>query len=217
MSGPDEHSTLSGSITRLIRRLPSNDHHSARRLFDFYFERLAALARKRLGEADRRMRDEEDIVGEVLAKFLLDGGQGQLPVIGNRTDLLRMLYNRVNQRVRNAVRDANRLKRGGGRVSTEGSLSVHSDKPLTGLDALPGEARSPDVELIDLEELQALNDRIMRCLPEDQLRPYAQHWLQGDSTAEIARALNVSRSTVYRKMDIVFGCLRIEFAEDARK
>jgi len=217
MSGHDDHHTLSGTITRLIRLLPDNDHHSASQLFDFYFGRLAALARKRFGDSDRRLRDEDDIVGEVLAKFLLDGFQGQLPVIGNRNDLLRMLYHRVNQRVRNALRDANRLKRGGGKVATEESLGGGHGQPSAGLDSLPSGTRPPDAELIDFEELQSLNERIVRCLPDEKLRLCAERWLQGDSTAEIARHMNVSQSTVYRKMDIVLRSLRIEFQDRASK
>ncbi|MEY4176797.1 MAG: hypothetical protein RLY70_371 [Planctomycetota bacterium] len=214
MSDTDEHNTLSGTITRLIRLLPSKDHHSARRLFDFYSARLAALARKRLGEADRRVRDEEDIVGEVLAKLLLDGSQGQLPAINNRTDLLRMLYHRVNQRVKNHVRDMNRKKRGSGHVANEADLATQDGKPTGGLDSFPDPGPSPDAALIDFESLQQLNERIVRCLPEDQLRQYATLWLQGITPAEIARRMGVSQSTVYRKMDLVLESLRLEFIEE---
>lgn len=213
MSEPDEHQTLSGSITRLIRMLPNSDHHSARRLFDFYRDRLVALARKRLGDADRRFRDEDDIVGEVLAQFLLDGGHGQLPLINNRTDVLRMLYQRINLRVKNHVRDANRLKRGGGKVANESALAAPEGQPSFGLDSLPGESRPPDAVLIDLEELQSLNERIIQCLPDDKLRNFADCWLQGLVPSEIAKQLKVSQSTVYRKMDVVLEALRREFSE----
>jgi DNA-directed RNA polymerase specialized sigma24 family protein len=211
MPDNEEHHTLSVSITRLIRLLPNNDYHSARLLFEFYRDRLLALARKRLGDADRKMRDEEDIVGEVLAQFLIAGRQGQLPIINSRSDLLRMLSDRVNKRTKNLIRDTNREKRGGGKVASESDLVTAEGRPSGGLDSLPGASRSPDADLIDLEQLRALHERIIACMPNDKLREYAMLWLEGLTPAEIATRKKVSHTTVYRKMDLVLGNLQREF------
>ena len=50
-----------GSVTRWIAQLKDGDRAAAQPLWEAYFHRLVALARKRLRGTPRRAADEEDV------------------------------------------------------------------------------------------------------------------------------------------------------------
>ena len=76
-----------GSVTGLLERLKSGDHEAARLLWQRYFPRLVALARKNLQSAPRRVADEEDAALSAFDSFCRRAEQGQFPDLKDRDGL----------------------------------------------------------------------------------------------------------------------------------
>ena len=48
-------------VTCWVRALAKDDQTAAQRIWERYYETLVRLARKKLGDSDRRVSDEEDV------------------------------------------------------------------------------------------------------------------------------------------------------------
>ena len=59
---------MSNSVSRWIPGLKLYDDEATQKLWDYFSDRLVALARRKLGNAPKRMADEEDIVLQLLPR-----------------------------------------------------------------------------------------------------------------------------------------------------
>ena len=73
-----------GSITALLDRLKDGDHEAVRLLWQRYYPRLVALARKKLQDTPRRVADEEDAALSAFDSFCRRAEQGQFPDLKDR-------------------------------------------------------------------------------------------------------------------------------------
>ena len=82
-----------GSVTRWIGDVKEGDRDAMERLWSRYFQRLAALARKRLNAARRVAGpvDEEDVALSALNSLWDRISAGQLPEVRGRDELWRLL------------------------------------------------------------------------------------------------------------------------------
>lgn len=207
-------SDFTGSITAMLKRLPERDPDVFDRLFRFYLDSLRDLASRRLRNANRRVRDEEDLAAEVLADFLMQGGDGLLPEMQSREDVLRMLAKRIRQRAINHVRDGKAQKRGGGLVAGESVLGSPDNSGFGGgLASFPDDAPAPDAPLIAVEELESVHKRVQQTLKDPQLIRYFELWAEGSGWNQMAEEFQVSRATVFRKLERIVGQLEREFSQ----
>src|SRR6516225_3701992 len=107
LSGP-------GSVTGLLERLKSGDHEAARLLWQRYFPRLVALARKKLQAAPRRVADEEDVALSAFDSFCRRAEQGHFPDLKDRDGLWALLVVLTARKAADQLRHQQRDKRGGG-------------------------------------------------------------------------------------------------------
>lgn len=189
-----DHSSI-GSISLQLQKLRDGESDATQAIFDFYYDRLVALARKLLPANQKRMADEEDVVMSVVAAFFLDNLSGKLPRLESREDAWRVLARRTRQRASNLQRDQNRPRRGGGRVSGESAfLLPNREGECAGIQQIADQSQ-------DL--LAELNTDLLESLPNESLREIAQGVLDGQSPDEIARLHGKSRATVYRKLALI--------------
>ncbi len=80
------------SVTRWISQLKSGDRTAAQPLWDAYFHRLVALARKQLRGTPRRAADEEDVALDAFDSFYRRAERGQFPKLEGRDDLWQLLF-----------------------------------------------------------------------------------------------------------------------------
>jgi len=73
-----------GSVTRWISQLKNGDRAAAQPLWEAYFHRLVALARKRLRGTPRRAADEEDVALCAFDSFYRRAERGQFPKLEGR-------------------------------------------------------------------------------------------------------------------------------------
>jgi len=98
------------------------------------------------------------------------------------------------------MRRARRLKRGGGRVRTEGDLAGGgSDDPSAGLDGIAGPQPTPEFA----EEFAEEYRRLFEVLRDEDLRRIAVWKLEGHTVDEIAAQLGCARRTVARRLELI--------------
>src|SRR6476661_973202 len=108
-------------VTVWLGRLQAGDPAAARPLWDRYFHRLVGLARARLRTAPQRAADEEDVALSAFDSFCRNAEAGRFPDLADRDSLWRLLAAFTARKAVHHVRDASRLKRGGGLTPADGS------------------------------------------------------------------------------------------------
>jgi DNA-directed RNA polymerase specialized sigma24 family protein len=153
-------------VTRWLRQLEAGDQDAARLLWQRYYRELVELARARLGPTPRRIADEEDIALSVLHSLCEGAAKGQFAAVVNRRELWQLLATITVRKVINQQRLLKKQKRGGGRVRGDSVLQASDgDGWGAGFDEILGDAATPEVLAIAVEEYQ----RLMRALDDDLL------------------------------------------------
>jgi DNA-directed RNA polymerase specialized sigma24 family protein len=185
-------------VTRWLRELEAGDQDAARLLWQRYYCELVELARARLGQTPRRIADEEDVALSVLRCLCEGAARGQYAAVVNRQELWQLLATVTVRKVIDHQRLLKKQKRGGGRVRGNSVLEVSGvgDGFGAGFDELLGDAATPEVLAIAVEEYQ----RLMRALDDDRLRTIAQCKLEGHRNEEIADRLGLACRSIERKL-----------------
>jgi DNA-directed RNA polymerase specialized sigma24 family protein len=185
------------AVTRWLRQLETRDQDAARLLWQRYYRELVELARARLGQTPRRTADEEDIALSVLRCLYEGAARGQFAAVINRQELWQLLATVTVRKVIDHQRRLKKQKRGGGRVRGDSVLKASDgDGWGVGFDEILGDAATPEVLAIAVEEYQ----RLMRALDDDRLRTIAQWKLEGDRNEEIADRLGLACRSIERKL-----------------
>jgi len=185
-------------VTCWLLQLEAGDQDAARLLWQRYYRELVELARARLGQTPRRIADEEDVALSVLRCLCEGAARGQFAAVVNRQELWQLLATITVRKVIDHQRLLKKQKRGGGRVRGDSVLVEAGDGDGwgAGFDEILGDAATPEVLAIAVEEYQ----RLMRVLDDDRLRTIAQHKLEGHRNEDIADALGLACRSVERKL-----------------
>ncbi len=189
----------SDSVTYWIDGLKAGNDDPIQRLWDRYFQRLVRLASTRLPNHARRAVDEEDIALSAFQSFCERARKGQFPELANRDDLWRVLFAITVRKAIGAVRHQTRKKRGGGQVLGESALG--HDEPSQSAQLARYLSREPTPD--DAAELADHLDTLFARLNDVILRVIAFQKLQGLSSEEIGRSLEISARTVDRKLQLI--------------
>jgi RNA polymerase sigma factor (sigma-70 family) len=187
------------SVTIWIDGIKAGDGSDIERLWDRYFERLVRLAAARLPAHSRRSFDEEDVALSAFQSFCDRAGRGQFPQLSDRDDLWRLLATITVRKAIDTIRQQSRQKRGGGQVLGESALLVGAGTEGEGLAEVLSREPTPDEVAGFAEDYH----RFLARLQEPPLRTIALRRLEGQTTREIARALDVSTKTVERKLQLI--------------
>jgi DNA-directed RNA polymerase specialized sigma24 family protein len=192
--------SIHGSVTLLLGRLRLGETDVTQDIFDIYFDRLAALGQTLLSHRHRKMSDGEDLAIEVLSKLFADAPTDHFPELKSRHDFWRMITDRLRKRAATQVTRENRLKRGGGQVSGESVFRTHD-----GCWDPTGIANVADTTA---NAISLLNDELIGRFQDPILRNIVELLLQGFTAEEISSSIQKSRSTVYRKLEMIRDILR---------
>jgi RNA polymerase sigma factor (sigma-70 family) len=195
-----------GSITRILRQLdqstvPYHRQQAQQAIWDRFFHQLVAVARRKLGSAPRRARDEEDVVISAMDSFYEGAANGRFPELRDRDGLWPLLVMITKRKAYNQVRDERAQKRGGGRVRGDSVwLGWGVDEEDADLaDYAFDDEPTPEMAAELSEECQRLFD----LLPDDTMRNIAELKLQGSTTHEIATQLGISPRTLERRLQTI--------------
>jgi RNA polymerase sigma factor (sigma-70 family) len=180
------------SVTWWIRGLEDGDEAAAQCLWERYFQRMAGLARQRLGEGQRRVQDEDDVAISVFKSLCERAERGDLVDLRSRDDLWRLLATITIRKAVSQVRDATRQKRGGGLIRGDSYAGEEG-----GLQTIADTEPTPEF----LHQLAEEHQRLAAALDNDVQRQIAVWKLEGWTGQEIALKLGITRRSVERKLE----------------
>ena len=194
----------SHEVTRVIPRMKEGDDHAAEVVWQHYFTRLVALARRRLNPHVRRSVDEEDVALSAMFSFCRGMEAGKFTDAEDRHDLWKILVTITDRKVAAKYKHEYAQKRGG-RRREEGGHQLHGESVLLrfgrgeerGAGLAEAAVSEPTPELA-AEVVENCN-KMLDCL-DDVSRKIALLTLEGYSQSEIADKVGVVRETVSRKI-----------------
>jgi DNA-directed RNA polymerase specialized sigma24 family protein len=186
------------SVTYWLHQAQAGDAAAAQELWERYFQRLVALARKKLQGAARRAADEEDVALSAFDSFFRGAEQGRFPRLKDRHDLWRLLIVLTCRKAAHLVRHERRQRRGGGAIQGESAFlrAAAAGEGEASLEQTVGWEPSPAFAAQVAEEFQRLLDR----LGDAELQQVALWKMEGYTTEEIAAKLSCVPRTVERKL-----------------
>jgi RNA polymerase sigma factor (sigma-70 family) len=189
------------SVSQWIAQLKDGDRTAAQRLWERYVDQLVRLARGKLGRTSRRAADEDDLANSAFAGCFRGIEAGRFPRMNDRDDLWQVLVVLTERKSVDYRRRALSAKRGGGNVRGD-SVFVGKDageSSLAGFSQVIDSAPTPAFAAQAAEELQ----RLLKMLENDRLRQIALAKMEGYSNQEIVRRLDMSLSSVERKLRLI--------------
>lgn len=188
---------LNHSVSIYLEGLKSGDEVAATELWKRYFEKVTQFARRRLGNASRRVADEEDVALAVFQELCDGAHRGRFKRLTDRNDLWQVMVMITRKKAIDQVRKQTRAKRGSGQVSGESVWQpVEAIVGGRGIEQVAGESPTPDY-LCCLDEQHR---KLIDLLPDETLRQVASLRLESFTTEEIGQQLQVSTRTIERKL-----------------
>jgi len=185
-----------GSVSKLIKDFRSGDAEAFDGLWRRYFDRLVSMATKLAASAG------EDAALSAFHSFHRRARRGDFPNLDDRGDLWVQLMTLTRQKIIDARRRENALKRGGGvTVLRESDLPGGRDDSgdAPGFAEIVGREPDPQFAAIMTEECR----RLMDILGDDTLREIALLKMALNTHQEIADKYGRSLSWVNRKLDLI--------------
>jgi RNA polymerase sigma factor (sigma-70 family) len=178
-------------VTHFFGQLRGGDPAAAEALWERFFPRLVALARKALAGRPQRAADADDAAQSAFASFCLRVRAGEFAV-RDRDDLWNLLGVITRNKARAQARREAAAKRGGGRVVGEAALTRPDGSPLPLDEAAAASAADFDQQCEEL--LSQL---------EPELRQFAVLRLLGYRNREIAAMYDCTERKVERKLNLI--------------
>ncbi len=197
-----------GSISLQLLQLRAGDRDAIRTLWERCYTDVVRAARRKLGDASRRVSDEDDVASTAFQNFFAAVEDGRFTRLENRDDLWQVLLMLVSRSVSRQKKHATRLKRGAGEVRGESAFlkTDTRDSNVRGLDML---AARPTVAILSAMTYSC--EGLLEKLPSNDLRVIAVMRLEGYTDDEIAASLVCSRSTVQRRLSEIQNAWRDDF------
>ena len=187
--------------SELIRKLKAGDKSAADSLIDKYYERVVAVARRRIGDRNFRGDGSEDVAMSVFESLWARANSGYFKSddLIDAEEFWRLLCVMIRNKTEDHARRQFSKKRGGGEVRGE-SVFVKA-----GQDNKFGIGDFSQVELTPEEEAEFRDNfvALLNFLPEPSLHEVVSLRLQGHSILEIAEHFDKSDRWVKRKLALV--------------
>ena len=189
------------SATVLLEQLKAGpDPAAAQAVWRQYFDRLTALAGRRLTARTRRAADEEDVALSALDSFFRGVADGRFPRLDDRDDLWQVLVLLTERKAIDRVRRETAAKRGGGAVRGDSVFARPDDSGLGGgADQVAESGPSPEFAALFADECGWL----LRRLGDADLVQVALLKLEGHTNEEIAARIGRTVRSVQRKLDTI--------------
>jgi DNA-directed RNA polymerase specialized sigma24 family protein len=198
---------LDGSVSLWIDRLRAGDMQAAAQLWERYFHRIVALARKKLHGHAPRVGDEEDVALSAFTSFCEGVRQGRFPQLTDRDGLWRLLVVITARKALHLIRDESRQKRGGGTALVPSAPDGAPEESV--LEQVMDRGMTPEYAAEVTDECRRLLDR----LQDAELVLVALWKMHGHTNAEIGSKLGCAPRSVDRKLQ----CIRAIWMKEAAR
>lgn len=188
--------TESDLIEQYFAKLSTKPSEAIDGLCQVFYEKLAAVARRRFGNFPLRVSDEYAIANDVLQAFHGRAQQGEFADMREPATLLFTLSRMTKDRVVDEIRRQTALKRGGGKTRGNSIFVPSGGESKNGdFDRFAGVQETPSTKEVATEQMQYLLDK----LDDVAMRTILVLRCEGLTNEEIAEQLRVSIATVERK------------------
>ncbi|MDX1928012.1 MAG: sigma-70 family RNA polymerase sigma factor [Pirellulaceae bacterium] len=185
---------IESPLPQLLERLRAGDDRAVSVLWEQYFRRMLFVARKKLGGAQRRVRDEEDIALSAFKSFCLGFKKGRFASADEDCDLWPLLVTITINKAIDHLRRENRQKRSSENEVAAGPLDVP-------VDVLSSES-APELQLITDESFEKLL-AALDATGDLDLKRLALLKLENHPATELAAELGCTVRTVQRKLKTI--------------
>ena len=160
-----------GSVTGWLSALKEGQPQAADALWQRYYERVLAVARRRLiGDSNRAVEDAEDVALSAIHSLCAGAARGQFDRLGDRVDLWRLLVAITVKKTLSRRQRFGRLKRGGNPTGAEqatddrkyGAAAVGADALSLVLSTEPSPESAAVIQEQFQELLESLGDPTLR-------------------------------------------------------
>jgi DNA-directed RNA polymerase specialized sigma24 family protein len=189
--------SATGSVTNWIAQLKAGDADAAQPLWERYFSRMVALARKQLQGVRLAVADEQDVALSAFDSFCQGAMRGKFPQLTDRDDLWRLLVVITARKAIDLREWQGRKKR---QVLGESALPCRDESGNGGIEQVVGDEPTPEFVNEVAEQCQRLLDRLG---DDDELRRIAVWRLEGYTNPEIAERLGCSLAKVERRLRVI--------------
>jgi RNA polymerase sigma factor (sigma-70 family) len=189
-----ESMSSSGNVTWWFRQLKVGDREGVQDLWERYYRRLVALAHQKLHGLPGREVAAEDVALSAFDSFIRGAEQGRFPRLEDRDDLWQILVMITTRKAIDLQAHEHRSKRDCRRLQADSDGDAEDSGSL--LRGLIGREPDPAFAAQVAEELE----RLLRRLPDDDLRQIVLRKLEGCTNEEIASRCAVARATVERRL-----------------
>jgi DNA-directed RNA polymerase specialized sigma24 family protein len=191
------HVSAEKRVSDWLKDLKAGDPEAVQKIWENYFKRLVAIARKKLPLSSRRAFDEEDIALSAFHSFCQGVERGRFPQLEDRNDLWRVLLVITVRKAQFYVRRESRQKRGHGLVQAESAADAADfDRELA---ELVSQEPTPELATQLAEECQ----RLLGSLNDSTLRSIALMKLEGYTVEEISSRVGCARRSVERRLQLI--------------
>lgn len=189
-------SSDSESIEKYFARLEAGETEAVENLCQVFYEKLAAIARRRFGRFPLRVIDEYAVANDALQAFHARAQQGEFAAVREPSELLLMLSQLTRDRVVDEIRRQTAQKRGGGKTRGNSIFAATEEQQRNGgFDRFQAAEETPSSREIASEQVQQL----LQKLSDTDLRTILVLRYEGLTNEEIAEQMQISIATVERK------------------
>ena len=200
--------TDSEQIELYFADLASNRANAINVLNQLFYEKIASIARHKLGQFPRRVIDEYAIANAVLQAFHLRAQKGEYSEVREPSQILLLLSRMAKDRVVDEIRTHSALKRGGGRTRGNSIFSSGRHSQTHGdFDRFQSDQETPSKKEVFAEQMQQL----LAKLSDPTCKSVLILRYEGLTNEEIAEHLQVSIATVERKRRRIRQVLESDF------
>ena len=196
-----------GSVTEWITLCQAGDQDAATALWNRYYQDLLTVARYRLRNSKLTASDEEDLAIAVFTSLFSGLASGRIAAIHNRKHLWRILNWATKRRAVDHLRRQQAGKRGGNKANEGHYSELLQD--IDDMDAAAKTTNCPEFQTQFNDELEHL----LAKLPNEDLRKILRWRLEGFTNLEIKDMLDMSISSIERKIRSIKDLLLLEFSE----
>ena len=186
------------SVTVWIQQMKAGQDGAAQQIWDRFFDKLVRVADRKMGSAERRVADQEDVAVSVFESLCIGARQGRFDGLHDRNDLWKLMVAIAGMKSVDQIRRQTSQKRGSGQVRGD-SIAVGAGEIPAGFEQFISQDPTPEF-LAELDEQQS---QLFGLLPDETQRQIATLRMEGYSNQEIADKLDISIRTVERKLGLI--------------
>lgn len=201
----------SNSVSLWIANLRQGDQQAAQDLWTRYASRLVAVAKRKLGQVQNGIADEEDVAQLAFTSLCCGAKAGRFEDVSNRDELWWLLLAMTKRKAVDLIRRETAKKRGGGEIVRTPMLP--DGVAAQNLGDLIGGEPTPEYLAIMAEQYA----RLMESLRDDCQRHVVVSRIEGYTVSEIAGQLGITKRSVERKLQLIRDKWSRELNSNARQ